>query len=174
MRNSKKAQIIGQVFIFIIAAALAALIIAYGYKAITSFTSRTGEIALVNFKTDLQAEIKTIASDFGSVKRLDLTMPGDYEMLCLLDISKKGQAQGSCLCRRCAGIQAKDYQPEVCDEWENPAFPEPNNAFLIPITPLKLSTMEINNGYVCIKPKGNRISLRLEGVGGKTKVSEWV
>ncbi|MBR9691282.1 hypothetical protein GOV06_00690 [Candidatus Woesearchaeota archaeon] len=169
--NSKKAQIIGQVFIFILAAGLAVLIIGYGYNAISSFTSRTEDIAFINFKTDLQTEVRTMASDFGSVKRLDLNMPGRFQMLCLIDLNKRNIAATSCLCTQCQGIYKNDYQPEICDAWTTSGNLE--NAFLVPITPFKLSSMEIENGYICIFPRGNKISLKIEGRGDRTKVSEW-
>jgi len=165
--KSKKAQIIGEVFLFIMAAALAVLIIIYGYKALSGFTSRTEEISLVNFKTDLQSEIRTIASDYGSVKKLDLTMPGRFDVFCLIDIEQRNLASTTGLCT----LGHPDYNPEVCDAWETEGNEE--NAFLIPITPIKVSKMDIDGGYLCIKPTGNKISLRLEGLGDRTKVSEW-
>ena len=168
-----KAQIVGQVFIFILAAGLAVLIIAYGYSAITGFTERTKEIAFINFKTDLQTEIRTIASDFGSVKRLDLTMPGNFRKLCLIDLYKN--PNNYCLCSsspNCIG-NSLDNNPLICDSWRNPSFPRPDNAFLVPITPIKLSTIEIEEGYICLEPIGNKISLKLEGFGNRTKVSKW-
>jgi hypothetical protein len=168
---NKKAQIAGQVFIFILAAALAILILAYGYKAISSFTARTQDIAFINFKTDLQNEARKMASEYGSVKKLDLTMPGNFEMLCLVDLNKRSQAGSSCLCRQCSGIYERDFQPEVCDAWTTPGNEE--NAFLIPITPIKLQSIEIDGGYLCIAPLGNKISLRLEGLGDRTKISKW-
>ena len=35
-------------------------------------------------------------------------------------------------------------------------------------------SIEIEDGYVCIFPKAGKVSLRLEGKGDSTLVSEWV
>jgi len=178
----KKAQL-GQVFIFILAAALAILIIVYGYKAISSFTSRTEDIALVNLKTTLQSEVRTIASDYGSVKKVDISLPGKYDMLCLIDLQYPDNLkQNKCLCRAdCAGVYANDYNPTVCDAWETPGYEY--NAFLVSgnsFESIELTDINIiepatnqNLGYICIAPSGNRISLRLEGAGDSTNVYEW-
>jgi len=167
MKFSKKAQIIGQAFIFILAAVLAVLIIAYGYKAISTFVSQADEISFVSFKTDLEKQIRIMASDFGSVKKLELQMPGSYQLLCLVDLEKRSQAQSSNICNP----ENEDYIPEVCDAWETSGSVE--NVFLIPIKSFKVSAMEIPNGYLCVRPKANKIILRLEGKGDKTLVDEW-
>jgi hypothetical protein len=98
-------------------------------------------------------------------------MPGNFQLLCLLDLTYGGNKGQTCLCTKCGGEQAKDFQPEVCDAWETEGTQE--NVFLIPITPIRVSKMEIDGGYLCIQPRGNKISLRLEGLGDRTKVSEW-
>lgn len=165
----KKSQVIGQVFIFILAAVLAVLIIAYGYKAIQVFILRTDEIALVNFKTDLQSEIRTISSLYGDKKTIELAIPGKYQMLCLLDIDYNDKGS-TCLCSKnfCVGNE-EEYQPEVCDAWETPG--NQDNAFLVPISPIKLSKLKLENGYLCITPRGATLSLVIEGKGDSTAVS---
>ena len=146
------------------------LIIIYGYSAIGEFIGRTKDIALINFKTDLQSEVRVMAKDFGSVKKVELQMPGDTEMLCLVDLNYANKAT-TCLCERCTNKE-KEFQPAVCDSWTTPG--NEDNAFLFPLTPMKVVNMEIDNGYICISPNGPRVSLRLEGKGDKTHVSEWV
>ena len=176
---SKKAQIAGQVFIFILAAALAVLIISYGYNAIKTFTSRTEDIAFINLKTDLQNSIRTIASDYGSVKRLDLILPGKYDMLCFLDqdhSSTMSVRENTPLCTS-NNNQLEDYSPFACDGWTTEDYED--NVYLIEGSSGRsfvVSNMifQGNVGYDCISPRGNKISLRLEGLGDKTKVSEWL
>jgi len=172
-RTFRKAQIAGQVFIFILAAVLAVLIIGYGYKAIQSFVGRTEQIAFINFKTDIQTETRTILKDFGSVKRLDLQLPGKYDMLCLVDLNYALKSS-TCLCNKgaCPGGRENEFQPEVCDAWITPG--NIDNAFLVPITPIRLSEVEIEDGYTCIPPSAGKISLRLEGRGDRTLISEWI
>ena len=41
-------------------------------------------------------------------------------------------------------------------------------------TPITVSTIELNNdGYLCVPIRKGKIILRLEGLGDRTKVSEW-
>ena len=171
MITSKKSQIAGQVFIFILAAAMAILIIVYGYKAISSFTSRTEEIALINFKTGLQSEIRTIASDYGSVKKLELMLPQDFKEICFIDLDSaktSAQKQSTSLC---SGPKAR---PEVCDAWKNPTS-ERENVFLIPSYPIKVARIQLlDSDFLCMTPIGNKLSLRLEGKGDRTYISEWL
>ena len=169
----KKAQVVGQVFIFILAAGLAVLIIGYGFKAITTFTARTDDIALANFKADLQSNVKTISSDFGSVKKVELVMPGGYTKLCLVDLTSG--PSGKCICT----LGCQDYNPFVCDSWETARDSDKfkDNAFLVSresAESIQVSPIEADNGYVCITPIGSRLTLRLEGLGRATKVSEWI
>ncbi|MBW2996269.1 hypothetical protein KY332_03140 [Candidatus Woesearchaeota archaeon] len=165
-RKTKKAQIAGQVFIFILAAVLAILIITYGYRAIKSFTDRTSQIALVSFKNTLESELRTTASDPRSVNKLDLVIPGNFEKFCIIDLAKPPSNE---ICS-----PGPNYNPFICDAWQNPSYPDPENAFFIPMTPMKLPTIEIDPpGYLCPIPSKNKISLRLEGKGDRAKVSEW-
>ena len=57
----KNAQIMGQVFIFILAGALFILILTYGYKAIAGFSERSEQVALVEFQTNLESSVKSIS-----------------------------------------------------------------------------------------------------------------
>jgi len=164
--RSKKAQIIGQVFIFLLAAVIAILIIIYGYRAITGFTEKTQDITLLNFKTNLEREIRKMASEYGSVKRLDLNLPSNYDKFCIVDLDYQNKGNTP-LCTS----SSKEFQPEICDTWTAPG--NEYNAFLIPINPIEVPDVQINNGYICPTVRGNEISLRLEGLGDQTKVSEW-
>jgi len=172
---NKKAQVAGQVFIFILAAVLAILIIIYGFNAISGFIKRTDDIAFINFKTALQSETRKITSAYGSVKRLELALPGQFQMLCFIDLSaSQSDKDQTCLCNKnnCNENNLHEFQPEVCDAWET----EGNeiSAYLVPTQEIKLTPIEIDSHYLCILPRtGNKINLRLEGAGDKTKISEW-
>ena len=170
----KKSQVAGQIFISILAAILAILIIEYGYRAISSFTSRTEDIALAELTTKLQSEIRTIASSH-DVRRLDLRLPSRYEKLCLTSQEYPIELRkNSCLCNKasCSLANEKDYNLLICDAWTTENYDK--NAFLIPIRPIKITTtIEMNNGYICLEPEGGVVSLRLEGMGDRAKASVW-
>lgn len=162
---SKKGQA-QQIFIFILAIVIASMIFIYGYRAIVDFTTRSGEVALVNFQNEIQSNIKTIASDFGSVKKLQLSLPSDFQKVCFIDFEKP-PGRGLCTPGQ------PDYNPLACDVWEES---KTQNVFLVPqadIT-IKVAQLEIESpGYLCTDVLNGKIVLRLEGKGQKAVVSEW-
>jgi len=80
----KKGQLIGQIFIYIIAVILVAFILGYGYKAIVSFREKSEQVSFIQFKIKLQNAVETITSDFGSVKILELPIPRNFEEVCFV------------------------------------------------------------------------------------------
>ena len=80
----RKGQIIGQVFIYILAVILTAIILGYGYRAIVSFKEKSEQVSYINFRTELQNAVEAITPDFGSVKIIDLSVPGNFKKVCLV------------------------------------------------------------------------------------------
>ena len=94
-RTKKKAQVIGQVFIFIVALVLAAMILLYGYNAIfgkSGFIQRADQIALTRFQTEIESQIKETASDYGRIKKLELSVPSKHKTVCIVDIEYPDKA----------------------------------------------------------------------------------
>jgi len=167
--KSSKAQL-SQVFIYIFAAVLAVSIMLYGYRMIKGFGQRTEQIALVRFKTDLESEIRTIASDYGSVKKVELTLPSRYTKVCFVDFSKPiGVIESSKTCTP----GNPDFNPLGCDAWKD----QTQNIFLVPWTDFVIKTEKIEitepDGALCIQTINNRITLRLEGLGDRAKLEKW-
>lgn len=168
---NKKAQIAGQVFIFILAAVLAAMLIFYGYRAINSFTKRTEDIVMTQFQTDIEIQIKTISSDYGSVRKLELSLPSKYRKLCLVNLDYN-DVSNSCICDQNFCLPDNDdYNPIICDAW----IDKTQNVFLVPSSELnlKVTQMEIEGGYLCAPVLSGKVTLRIEGGGDHTKVSLW-
>ena len=169
--KSKKAQL-GQVFVYILAAFLAVAIMLYGYRTIRGFGERTEQIGLVRFKTDLESEIRTIASDYGSVKKAELALPSKYTKVCFVDLSKP--AKGSRICEPpTPNYPNPDFNPIACDAWEGGT----QNIFLVPWADFVIKTEKIQitepDGALCVSTINGRITLRLEGLGDKTKIEKW-
>ncbi len=164
MKSSKKAQA-QQIFIYILAIVLAGLIFLYGYRAIAGFLGETERVNLVNFQKEIEREIRTIAPDTGTVRKVELSLPSRYEKVCFVDYDSAPQDTADCL---------NDY-PELnalmCDAWTA----KTQNVMLEPWADIKIKTpdLKIENGYLCVEPINGRITLRVEGLGKKAKVSEW-
>ena len=81
----KKAQIISQVFIYILAIFLIAFVLGYGYKAIDSFRQKTEQISYIKFKTDLENAVKAVRTDFGTVSIKEFQVPSGYKEICFVE-----------------------------------------------------------------------------------------
>ena len=80
----KKAQIQSQIFIYVIAIAIFAFILVYGYNAIRGFGEKSDQISYIKFKTDLTSTISRVAPDFGTVKRQEFFIGGDFQQVCFV------------------------------------------------------------------------------------------
>lgn len=164
MKN-KKADITGQLFVFLLAAILFGLILIYGYKAIKSFGEQSKETVFIEFKSNLQTAIKTSLMDYGSVKKFKLNMPLEFKEICFIDFdtlkiktSKLNELAGT--------------RPLIYNAIESGTD---QNVFLTPMaqTPLKVEKLEISSGFACFENLKAGITLKLEGKGDKVGVSLW-
>jgi len=167
--KSKKAQL-GQVFVFILAAFLAVSIMLYGYKAISGFGEKSEQISLVRFKTDLEAEIRQISSDYGSVKMVELGLPTKYTKVCFVDFEKSAaEVETSNVC----SVGNTDYNPLGCDAWKD----QTQNIFLVPWSDFVIKADKIkvveDDGALCVPNLGGKFVLRLTGLGDKVQIERW-
>jgi hypothetical protein len=157
---NKKAQIMGQVFIFILAALLFILILTYGYKAIAGFGERSEQVALIEFQSKLENSVKSMKSDFGSVRKLDLQLPAKYSEICIVGDMTDGQA-----------TNFEMEHPRMYDAWLGGS----QNVFLNPMseTPIDVGDISVSEGYLCTGIAGGTVVLKIEGLGRKTGISKW-
>jgi len=157
--RKKKAQMVGQIFIFVVAAIIFILILTYGYRAISSFLHRSEQVALIDFKSDLESSVEVIKRDYGSVRKLELRVPDKFQELCIVDVNN------------CEGLQnSRPLLYSAC-------LAGSENVFLVPKqeTPIFIEgvTIKDSRGFVCVPVAGGNVVLRLEGLGKSTQVSEW-
>lgn len=166
MNYTKKAQIAGQVFIYVLAVALFALIISYGYRAVATFTSQGEQVALIEFKTDLSSSVKSISYTQDKEKR-EFILPSKVNEICFIDLGMDANIDG-------LGMQSKSNL--IFDSWESKVK---QNVFLIPSANIKIDIGNITLinsigdrvSYFCHKTPQHRISLMLEGLGARTQIS---
>lgn len=168
----KKAQTPGQIFIYIIAIVVVGMIIAYGYSAIKSFGQKGEQVEYITLKTGLESSIKSISSDYGSIKRPDINVPGKYELVCFVDKEKYDSA--SALCKKNSGDEGKFFNPVACSGWENGR----DNVYLIPDGTDSFDVGDIvisnkGNHFICLDVINNRINLQLKGLGDKVEISQY-
>lgn len=160
LRLPKRAQMIGQVFIFILAGLVFVLILAYGYRAISGFLERGEQVQLLDFKNELESTVNTIKRDYGSVQRVDLRVPPKTEQVCLVNVELQDPSA------------FKDAHPLLYTAWSAGS----ENIFLIPRQPTPILIPDIlvdPPGFLCVPATGGRISLRVEGTGSRALVKPW-
>ena len=70
MYNKKKAQVAGQVLMYVLAIIVFAMTLLYGYKAIKSFTDQSTEISYLQLENDIKGDIEKVEGDSkGTVKK---------------------------------------------------------------------------------------------------------
>jgi hypothetical protein len=171
---SKKAMGIGQVFIFIVAAITFGLIMIFGYKAIAGFISQGEQVEFVQFKNDLENNIKKIYTEYGSVRTITFDLPVDFKRICFVDMNWKDGDVTPPDCVVDVNDRSKDLDPVACSVWKNAGGYDSvdENVFLDPVAPVKIKVfnIEVDGGYLCIPVRKGSFSLRLEGKGDRTKI----
>jgi len=188
MVRKSKGAVVGQVFIYIIAVIVFALVLIFGYQAITGFLDKGEKVAYLTFKTDLENAIKNVYSDFGTVAiyngRNVLAVPVDYEEICFVDLDKDPPPldpnNPESFCRQ---------NPLICDSWRtaksNGGYTAGDqNVFLKPIglSPIKVYRITVDTdmdgeeelsdeGYLCLPVIQGKLFMRVEGMGDHTFVS---
>ncbi len=157
---NKKSQTVSEMFVIIVAAFVLIIIILWGSRAIKSFTERTDDAKLVNFANDLRNDVENIAYQRGTVKRVDVSLPGGFTKVCFTERSKvirDGPPTGT------PALISK--KAETTDQ----------NVFTIPPSKvgIKLKNLTVHNGILCLDASGGVINFRAEGTGRTVCVSEW-
>ena len=167
----RKAQIAGQIFIYIIAVVVVGFIIVYGYSAIKGFSDKESQVEFITLKTNVENSFKSIISDYGSIKRPDLDVPGRFRMLCFVDKTKAAASATTDLCRE--GGADGLYEPVVCATWSLGR----DNVFLVPDGSVSWDVGDIilNDGdaFLCLPVVNNKVKLQLKSLGDKVRVSTY-
>ncbi|MCK4589220.1 MAG: hypothetical protein KAT77_02170 [Nanoarchaeota archaeon] len=181
--TNKKGIVIGQVFIYIMAVVVFAVVLIFGYMAITDFLEKGEKVAYVIFKNDLENAVKNIYSDYGSVvvynEQNPFPVPSKYEEVCFVDLDEAVPDDSFC-----------DRKPLICDAWQTTYDAGgweqgDQNVFLDPIGlgPIKVFKIRIdtdNDGegrglsdddYLCLTVRQGRLFMRLEGKGDHALIS---
>ncbi len=160
--SSRKSQIIGQVFIYILAIIIFSGILLYGYKIIKGFSNKADDVTFIQLTTDLKTSVKKIKSDYGTVIKKELRIPGKYSTICFIDLDYLAE------------ISLQDEHPAVYNSWKDKTK---ENMFLITATediqPYHIEGIKISSKYNCMAVNQGKILLRLEGKGEYVELSEW-
>ncbi|MBW2965809.1 hypothetical protein KY342_01755 [Candidatus Woesearchaeota archaeon] len=166
----KKSQI-SQVFIYIMALFIFALILYYGYYSISSFIKRGEEVVFIKFKTELESEVEVLLPQYGSVsifnEKKPLKVPGDVEEICFVSSNLISTA-------------IEDLPPSLLNYRKDRTIKlsvaegAEENVFILPREErpaIWLPHIEVSDDFLCIPTKQARLDIRLESFGNYVKIS---
>jgi len=176
----KKAQISGQIFIFIMGIIVAGLVLLFGIRFVGSQLENQDKIMYSKFVNGVSNNIES--TSFRSIDQQEYKLPSKYVAVCFADY-----AAGPSTFQAAFGESGcKDYE-FILDEinirpsGENviEEIKEKNNdMFLVDnkgvISSESVGRVKINNPYCnCIEVDNGHVNLQFEGVSGGVTVSEW-
>lgn len=180
MTSNRRGMIVSMVFVYILVGITFALVLIFGYRAISGFLQSSEEVAFVQFKTDLENSIKRLSTEYGSIRIEEYTTPLGYEEICFVDLEyDKISQELDSLCAR---------DQYACAVWKDAAEAQQaaggdlsvgyknvdENVFLQPLGPVKIKVSPISfadKGFHCENIVQGTFKLRLEGLGDSTKIS---
>lgn len=153
----RRAQIQGQIFVYILALFIVGLILYFGYNAIQDLTDRADLAAKIKFQTDIESYIKSLRGNYGSEKTIRLNVPGGFEKVCFADISFH------------FGNEMNDYP--IIEESVKSGVQK--NVFLFPpgTDAYYVGEMEVADNFKCFDVLAGRITIKLEGKGNSVEIS---
>ncbi len=170
MKISKKSQIHAQIFIYIIAIILFSFILIYGYNAIKGFKEKSEQIAYIKFKSDLSSTVDRISSDYGTLKREEFFIGGEYSKVCFVQSYEKDENYDNIL----NNIRnSSDYDPFIDDSFENNVV---DNTFLLTTgapEAFDVGKINVSNGYLCVDIKNGKAKIEFLGQGDHAFISSW-
>lgn len=170
LKNRKKAQVTGQIFIYVIAAVIFAFIMLYGYQSLRDINDKSCKVGLISFKTDIENSIKGISSSLNEEKR-GYRLPANcgYDEVCFIDTAFIPFVNGTPAI--CDQTNITESRPLICNAWKDGPL---QNVFTLPDGDLEINvgTIELDDHYLCVKNRGGKVKLRLIGMGDRVKIIE--
>lgn len=164
----KKSQIAGQIFIWILALFILAIIVFYGYKAIASFMKRGEEVSFIQFENTLESEVTSLATQLGDVvvfsEKNPLRISGKYLQVCFVsDDATAGNIP--------VGL-SEDFKKIIRTAIEENITKITENVFLEPSAPssIYVGKIRVDGEILCVPVVKGRLDIRLTGLGGSTKI----
>ena len=155
----RKGQI-SQVFIYVTTLLIVALVLFYGYRAISTFKERADQVSFIQMKNDIENAIESISVDYGSVKTREISLPIDVREVCIVS-SYPGLPD----------LSGTQY-PLIEDSVNSRVM---KNIFLIGQQnageSFYVEKIYIEDDILCVPSISNKLVLKMEGMGNHAVVS---
>ena len=174
----RKAQISGQIIIYILSMVIFAGILIYGYSAIQGFTKDQEKVAYIKFEEDFKNTVRGLLISYGDVEvfndRNPLKLPSGYTEICLIDLNVVESDIPAALISPNTGTNF----PLIQNSW---ASGVQSNVFLMQNDKLKETFFAGNitvapnppNKYLCFEiTAGRATGIMLEGKGSKAELTK--
>lgn len=161
----RKAQIQGQIIVYILAAVIVTLILFYGYSAIADLNKKSETVSLIKFQKDLSAQIRSMSSEYGSESVETLIVPSGYEQICFVDE------------RRCLELPCNipSGYPLVADSVNSKVnktvFLRHKGVMEESFYIEHMSVENTSHAWFCVDVSNQRTTIHLEGQGDNTLVT---
>ncbi|MBD3309819.1 hypothetical protein GF351_01225 [Candidatus Woesearchaeota archaeon] len=163
--KGKRAQVQGQVLVYLLAVIMFGMLLLYGYNVINKIIEEGDRVALIQMKSDISSEINRVS--FGDYKPVSFTVPGDFEEVCFLDNSQRGTGAADPVC----DSTSLEYQPILCDSFSATREHIKDNMFLIDSIAQDvgyIGSFRMDHPYYnCIQVINREITFTLEGRGAE-------
>lgn len=180
----KRAQLYGQVFIYILTIIIISFILIYGYNAISNFKGRTEQIVSLKLGEDLKSSVQRITPDFGSVIKKEIDV-GSASQICFAEnfeyLGNRNFPVG-----KDSNSDSIVVDPIIKDSIKSSEssldHSKDKNAFLIgksALNSFNIGNIKVGDGSItlfnvlCIKPVNGKVALKLEGKGDHALISSW-
>lgn len=167
-KRSRKAEIAGQIFVYITSVVIIGLLIMFAVIALKKIGGDANKIDLIKFKSDIKSEVKQLRVDYGSSKSMQFVVPKPYTEVCFVNTADP--ASGVNL-QRDSVFMAK--YPIIYNSVKDGVT---SNMFLFPkgqendyIGPISLNA---NTPYLCknVSSGAGTITLSMSGAGKTVKI----
>lgn len=179
--HNKKAQIQTQVFIYILSMIIVGLVLLYGYNAVRGFRDRQETVSLIETENMIKNSIKAMSSEFDSIRKQELFLPGGIELICFVDRELVGTVPAEEACKYgLTPIPLKNHlDPKVSASWtilKDAIADGTGNIFLIPdgtVNYLVGNIQVADDKCICIEKTGSQAIYRMRGLGNGVEVELW-
>ena len=161
---SHRAQIQGQVFVFLLALVIVAAILFLGYKGVQMISEQAKTAQLEKFKDAVTNDVQLYQDSGSASAEIRYNLPSSVQYVCFLDSGPYDPNN-----RICDSLSGDDYHLSACNAWEGST----HSVFIIPIQKnfeLKIKTLAVDGRAFCIKTLLGSIKVKYEGQGDTTLV----
>ncbi len=180
--KARKAQLLGQIMMMILAAIIIIMILYFGYKAIVTLGSKACNVEIVRFQKDLSDSVDKIGIDYKSQVKKQLSLPCSYVEVCFINLEKARQYPTPASYETATGKSLSDLNPIIQNAVFDPQGQETNVYLVDPkkgdiqqayIGNFTIDYPATNDVYYCARAAEGPVIIKLEGLGDRARISPW-